>query len=138
MYARTADEAVALVARFERGDGTDGLAQRLEAAMRRFPPEEADMRRLSLLQQRHAGAHDQREFCVTLLYAIAQDVVAAVATPSSVVVVRRVRSADGAQVLLRPSPSSASPSPTRWWWWWWWSASLRALLQMPFRSRQAP
>lgn len=70
---RTADDAVALVRTLDRGDGTDALATRLARVYDLFPPDEGTMRRLSLLQQWHAREGGLRDYCTTLLYAIATD-----------------------------------------------------------------
>jgi len=59
---RDAHGVVTLVRAVDGGDGTDALVARLERLLTAFPPDELMMRRLSLLQQAHAGrgdAHDR-------------------------------------------------------------------------------
>ena len=70
---RSAEDAVVLVRTLDRGDGTDALATRLARVYDAFPPDEPAMRRLSLLQQRHAREGGLRDYCATLLYAVATE-----------------------------------------------------------------
>lgn len=117
MFARTPEDAVRLVRRFERGDGTEALAARIEAAMRRFPPDECDMQRLSLLQQACAEMHDERAYCTTMLYAIAQVVVADTPPPPPPPPppFRRVRSAGGGVAAACQAPRADASAG--WWTW---------------------
>ena len=65
-------DAVALVRRLTgtRSDASE-LADRLDRLYRRFPPNEAMMRRLSMLQQRVRGRGDEEEFCVVTIFIVA-------------------------------------------------------------------
>ena len=51
LQPRDAHQCVRLVQAFARSDDTDTLTTRLVSAYHSFPPSEADMRHLSLLQQ---------------------------------------------------------------------------------------
>ena len=69
--AGDAAAVVRLVRALDRGDGTDALADRLARLYAAFPPDEALLARLSLLQQAHAGAGTVEDFCATTAYALA-------------------------------------------------------------------
>lgn len=66
---------VDLVRRLDRGEGADALADSMERLLRAFPPDEATMQRLSVLQQRHEGEGGAREYSVMCMYAVANEVV---------------------------------------------------------------
>ena len=70
--APSVDAVVDLVRRADGGRGGDDLARRLARLYARFPPDEPTLRRLSVLQQRHADG-GERAFCCATVYAIAQE-----------------------------------------------------------------
>lgn len=74
--AGTAQAVEGLLVRLDRGGGTDALAERLYGLFELFPPEEALLQRLSLLQQRVAGTGGRVEFCATTAYMAAMAAVA--------------------------------------------------------------
>ena len=49
----------------------DTLSSRLERLFQTFPPTEATLRRLSVMQQAVAGTGGEDEFCVVMVFAIA-------------------------------------------------------------------
>lgn len=70
---RDCADAERLVRALDRGDGADGLASRMTRVFDAFPPDEPAMRVLSLLHQRHAHEGGPRNYCTTLVYAVATD-----------------------------------------------------------------
>ena len=71
LQPRDAHQCVRLVQAFARSDDTDTLTTRLVSAYHSFPPSEADMRHLSLLQQEWQGTGGMHEFCVVQVYGAA-------------------------------------------------------------------
>ena len=71
----TTYDCIQFVNFYDVGKGTDSLAEALEAAMHKSPPDDLSMMRLSLLEQAVSGRHDMEEFCVVTLYGIAMRVV---------------------------------------------------------------
>ena len=69
--AADAVRLVRLAAAGETELSTDALAGKLERLLRAFPPTEATLQRLSLLQQSLSGTGGEEEFCVVLLLAVA-------------------------------------------------------------------
>lgn len=84
--------------------GADGdeLASRLDRLLRRFPPDEPVMRRLSRLQQAVAGRGDEDEFCVLTVYVLATEVLCT--GPARQTPPRRARSGGNADARRRPPP----------------------------------
>lgn len=70
---RSVEEAESLLRRIDRGEGADDLAPRLFKLFKRFPPNEQDMRHLSLLQQSHQGEGGLAEYCTTFVFVIANE-----------------------------------------------------------------
>ena len=62
---------VELVRRCAADDDADAFCERLFRLHRRFPPTEAQMRRLSVWQQQLEGTGGAEEYCVATVYGIA-------------------------------------------------------------------
>ena len=73
--AGDAPSVVRLVRALDAGDGADGLAERLARLLGRLPPDEPLMRRLSVLHQAHAREGGAVDFCASLVYMVATEVV---------------------------------------------------------------
>ena len=98
--AASVDGVVTLVKRLSHPDrNADELSRRLERLYTRFPPREHALRRLSLFQQSHVGRHDEREYCIVLVYVIAM-----LCVPASHPLQRHASSCSAP-----PSPVSRSP-----------------------------
>ena len=68
----SSDDAVHLVRSLSSATSdTNEIAERVERTLRRFPPDERVMRRLSTFQQRVHGEGGEREFCVVTVFMIA-------------------------------------------------------------------
>ena len=74
--APSVSAVVELIERLERKGGADALATRVTNLLRRFPPDEATLRRLSTFQQHLEGSGTRAEYAVTCMYVLANEVVA--------------------------------------------------------------